>query len=104
MIKKLFGETEEEQFRYLKTRFIALGVGIAFFLIGFLLQIFGVEFSSIFYGLAEIILVVVLLMFGWAILKSLFGVATIGALFSNNIVFGLVIFVIYIYLLDILEA
>ena len=35
MIKKLFGETDEKQFMYLKPRLIALGVGIVLLLIGF---------------------------------------------------------------------
>lgn len=36
MIKKLFGETEEEQYRYLKPRLMAFGVGLIVLLIGLL--------------------------------------------------------------------
>lgn len=47
MIKKLFGETDEKQFMYLKPRLIALGVGIVLLLIGFLLMQVGISFGEI---------------------------------------------------------
>lgn len=96
MLQKLFGETPEEQFRYLQVRLIALAVGLAACLIGTLLQLLGFEISEIFYGLGEVICVITLLVFGWAIMRGLFGFATLGALFSHNVVIGVVIFVLYI--------
>lgn len=96
MIRKLFGETEEEQFEYLKPRFIALGVGIVILLIGALCSVMGLEIAEIFFVLGEAICVIDLLVFGWAIMKGLFGFATVGILFSRNVVFGAVIFTVYI--------
>lgn len=96
MIRKLFGETEEEQFRYLKPRLIALGVGVAAFLIGFLLMQIGISFGEAIGSLGTGICVIVLLVFGWAIMRGLLGFATAGALFSGNVVIGVVIFVLYL--------
>lgn len=102
MIQKLFGETEEEQFEYLKRRFVILGVGVAVLLIGFLLQLLGIGFkvfadaAQVFYSLSGIICLVVLFNFGWAILRGLFGVASVGILFSNNVVLGVIIFMLYV--------
>jgi len=39
-----------------------------------------------------------MLVFGWAILRGFFGVASLGVLFSNNVVLGVIIFVLYITL------
>ncbi|MCI5500232.1 MAG: hypothetical protein MR419_12015 [Clostridiales bacterium] len=98
MIKKLFGETEEEQFRYLKPRLIALGVGGVALLISLLLELMGVGLYEIFYILGAAVCVITLLMFGWAIMRGLFGIATLGVLFSRNVVVGVIIFVLYILL------
>lgn len=96
MIKKLFGETDEEQFMYLKPRLIALGVGIVLLLIGFLLMQVGISFGETIGSLGTGICVIVLLIFGWSIMRGLLGFASIGALFSGNIVVGVVIFVLFI--------
>ena len=42
------------------------------------------------------ICVIVLFIFGWSIMRGLLGFASIGALFSGNIVVGVVIFVLFI--------
>ena len=39
-----------------------------------------------------------MLVFGWAILRGFFGVVSLGVLFSNNVVLGVIIFVLYITL------
>ena len=93
MIKKLFGETDEKQFMYLKPRLIALGVGIVLLLIGFLLMQVGTSFGETIGSLGTVI---VLFIFGWSIMRGLLGFASIGALFSGNIVVGVVIFVLFI--------
>lgn len=49
-------------------------------------------------SIAETLYVVLALMFGWRFLKSLFGFATFGAIFSGNIIFGVVIMVLYLTL------
>lgn len=70
MIRKLFGETEEEQFRYLKSRLIALGVGVVMLLIGVLLIQIGVPLGDEIGSLGTGICVIVLLMFGWSIMRG----------------------------------
>lgn len=96
MIQKLFGETEEEQYRYLKSRFKAFGVGLAMMAIGILLGFIGIEFGRIFYEVGIAFCAIMFLVFGWAIMRGLFGIATVGALFSGNVVFGCAIFVLYL--------
>lgn len=96
MIRKLFGETEEEQFRYLQPRLIALGVGIVIILISFLLMQVGVPFGDEIGSLGVGICVITLLVFGWTIMRGLLGFASLGALFFGNVVIGVVIFVLFL--------
>ncbi len=96
MVKRLFGETEDAQFRYLKPRILALGVALVAAVIGALLDLAGLEAAGIFYLLGEAIFVIDLLIFGWAIMKGLFGITSLGILFSNNVVLGVVLFVMYV--------
>jgi ABC-type amino acid transport system permease subunit len=96
MIRKLFGETEEEQFHYLQTRLAALAIMLIITLIGFLLALIGLGIGEAIMKFGEIGVAIVLLVFGWAVMRALFGVATIFTLFSSNIVVGVVIFVLYI--------
>lgn len=96
MVRKLFGETEEEQFNYLKPRLTALGVGVVILIIGMLLGGLGISFGETIGSLGEGICVITLLVFGWSIMRGILGYATVGALFSGNVVIGVVIFVLFI--------
>lgn len=96
MIKKLFGETDDEQFAYLQPRIIALGVGGIILLSGLLLAQLGVPFGNSIGSLGVGICVIVLLIFGWRIMSGLLGFVSVVALFSNNVVIGIVIFVFFI--------
>lgn len=96
MVQKLFGETEEEQIRYLKPRLLAIAAAIVCGAVGAILQAVGLDIAGAFYVIAEGILVIALWVFGWAILRGLFGIASIGMLFSNNVVLGVIIFFIYL--------
>ncbi len=96
MLKKLFGETDEEQFKYLKPRVSALGVGIFLMLIGVLLTFWEISFGEQFGSLGGGICVIVVMMFGWSIMRGLFGFASLGALFAGNVVIGVVIFVAFL--------
>lgn len=98
MITKLFGETEEEQFRYLQPRLIAFAIGIAFSLIGFLLFQVGVSFGEQIAQMGAIVFAIVCLIFGWTIMRGIFGYATVGALLSNNVVVGIVIMMLFLFL------
>lgn len=98
MIEKMFGETPEEQYQYLKPRLIATAVSFVIPVVGVLLQLLGLNFGGILIRFGSILFAIVMLVFGWSILKGLFGVATLGVLFSNNIVLGVIVFVLYITL------
>ena len=96
MIRKLFGETEEEQFRYLRPRLLVLGVGVAALLISILLRQSGVSFGKEIGELGTGICVIVMLVFGWSIMRGLFGFASLGALFSGNFMIGIIILILFI--------
>ena len=95
MFTKLFGETEELQIQNLQKKVMLTGVGIACCLIGLLLLLVKLDsVSEIVYGIGGIVLFIALFMWGFGAIKRLFGIGTIGAIFSGNVVFGVVIFVL----------
>lgn len=98
MTEKLFGETPEEQYQYLKPRLTAAAAAVIISLIGLLLQLLHLGFGGTVLRIGTILLAIVMLVFGWAILRGFFGVASLGVLFSNNAVLGVIIFVLYITL------
>ena len=98
MTEKLFGETPEEQYQYLKPRLTAAAAAVIISLIGLLLQLLRLGFGGTVLRIGTILLAIVMLVFGWAILRGFFGVASLGVLFSNNVVLGVIIFVLYITL------
>lgn len=97
MIEKLFGETPEEQYQYLKPRLMATAISLVLLLLGGVLYLLGLTFVEVLAGAGSILFAVVTLVFGWAILRGLLGFASLGMLFSN-VVLGAVIFVLYITL------
>lgn len=96
MIRKLFGETEEEQYRYLKPRLIALGVGIAALLTGLVIMQFSESIGGSIGSVGAGICVIVALIFGWSIMRGLFGYVSVGDLFSANIMIGVVALVLFV--------
>ena len=98
MIEKLFGETPEEQYQYLKPRLMATAISLVLLLLGGVLYLLGLTFGEVLAGAGSILFAVVTLVFGWAILRGLLGFTSLGVLFSNNVVLGAVIFVLYITL------
>lgn len=98
MTEKLFGETPEEQYQYLKPRLTAAAAAVIISLIGLLLQLLHLGFGGTVLRIGTILLAIVMLVFGWAILRGFFGVASLGILFSNNVVLGVIISVLYITL------
>lgn len=98
MTEKLFGETPEEQYQYLKPRLTAAAAAVIISLIGLLLQLLHLGFGGTVLRIGTILSAIVMLVFGWAILRGFFGVASLGVLFSNNVVLGVIIFVLYITL------
>lgn len=98
MIRKLFGETDEEQFAYLKPRITALGVAAICVLIGVLLTVVGVGIGQTIMGIGQFIWVILSFNFGWTIFKGLFGITSFGVCFSNNVIFGCAIIMLYVML------
>lgn len=88
MIEKLFGETPEEQYQYLKPRLMATAISLVLLLLGGVLYLLGLTFGEVLAGAGSILFAVVTLVFGWAILRGLLGFAFLGVLFSNNVVWA----------------
>lgn len=91
MYKKLFGETVSEQEKYLKIRVIASIIAIAFL---------GIDLLFIRSGISEYFCVIVLLMWGWSVLKALWGVTSVFSIFyiGKNIAVTVIILILYIML------
>lgn len=100
MFRKLFGETEQEQMQFLHVRTIITMVILALLVIALLLKVVGfsdgAEFVGNIAGMGGTI--ILLFVWGWPVIKGLFGITTVGAIFSGNVVIGVVLFVIYICL------
>lgn len=94
MFEKLFGATEEDQMRYLEKKVFALGIAAVLSIIAFVLMIIGLDkIGGIVGSVSGAIFMVVLFMFGFGAIKSIMGWGSIGAIFSGNIVIGVVILV-----------
>lgn len=91
MFKKLYGETEVMQFKYLRLRVILTFVDIVLMAIGLLID---TQIGSIFGGL----LAIIALMWAWGFMRTWFGWTSFFAIFTGNIVFGVFIFLLYITL------
>ena len=100
MLEKLYGSTEEEQLNYLKPRAIATIVFLIAGVIVLVLSRLKIEggFVDIISGITGLGLIVIFFIWGWNVIKGLFGITTIGAIFSGKVVFGVVIFVFYVLL------
>jgi hypothetical protein len=85
MFARLFGETDAQQIHYLQVRVIITILSLV------LMFFFGSVGASIF-------ALVMMLVWGWGATKALFGITTVGAIFSGNVVFGVVLFVFYLLL------
>lgn len=86
MFNRIFGGSDEEQLQFLEVRAIITIVALAITLVA---SFFSAEASAL-------IAVVMLFVWGWNVVKNWFGITTLGAIFSGNIVIGVVLFVIYL--------
>lgn len=94
MFTRLFGETEKIQFKNLKPKAILTILGLIVGLVGVLLTLIGIEsLGETLLSISGIILFILLFIWGFGAIRALFGFSTIGAIFSGNVVFGVVIFV-----------
>ena len=100
MFKKLFGETELEQLQYLQWRALITLSLIAILIVALIMSLIGIDsIAGVFGGIAEMgIAIIMLFIWGWGVIKRLFGIVTIGAIFSNNIVIGVILFILYFML------
>lgn len=85
MFEKLFGDTKEEQLIYLQPRILLTAPVI---ILGFIAMALGSKGNAI--------IAIAAYVWAWTFLKNWFGFTTIGALFSGNIVIGVILFVIYL--------
>lgn len=79
MFRKLYGETEKEQLEYLRKKLKTTLMLSPLILVG-------VGILIIFY------------LWGWDFIRAFFGFATFGALFSQNLVFGLIIMLAFLFI------
>ena len=97
MFRKLFGETEQDQIQFLHPRAIATLVILALMVVALILHAVGL--ADAIAGIAEMgVAIVLLFVWGWPVVKGLFGITAIGAIFSGNVVIGVVLFVVYLTL------
>lgn len=85
-MKKLFGETPQEQLKFLQPRIIITAAAFVISLIGLLFR----------YEEIAAVIGVVFLMWGWAYLKSRFGFVSFAAFISKNWIFALLILMIFL--------
>ena len=89
MFEKLFGDTKEEQLAYLQGRLLLTALVI----IGGLVLLSSSDSSS-----GNAIIAVAAYVWAWTFLKNWLGITTLGALFSGNIVIGVILFFVYLLL------
>ena len=82
MFNRIFGGTDAEQLQFLEVRSI---ITIAALVIAGVASFFTPNALSL-------IAIVMLFIWGWNVIKNWFGFTTLGAIFSGNVVIGVVIF------------
>lgn len=100
MFRKLFGETEQDQIQFLCPRAIATLVLLALVVVALILYAVGLSGGAgTISEIAEMgFAIVMLFVWGWPVVKGLFGITATGAFFSGNAVIGVVWFVVYFML------
>lgn len=86
MFQRLFGNTDDIQVQYLQWRVIVTLACLAVCLAALIF-----EFNA-----GPLFALVMLFVWGWGVVKSLFGVASVAAIFSGNVIFGVIIFLFYV--------
>lgn len=86
MFNRIFGGTEEEQMQFLQIRSIVTIVALVITMV-----------SAFFFPEASgLIAAVMIFIWGWNVIKCWFGITTLGAIFSGNVVIGVILFLLYI--------
>lgn len=95
MFARLFVETEELQIQNLTKKVALTGIGIVCYVIGLLFYQLSLEtVGGIFGSIGGIALFVAMFLWGFGAIKALFGIGSVGAIFSGNVVIGAAIFVV----------
>ena len=85
-MKKLFGETPQEQLKFLQPRLIITAAAFVISLIGLLFR----------YEEIAAVIGAVFLMWGWAYLKARFGFVSFAAFLSRNLMFAILILILFL--------
>lgn len=85
MFERLFGSTMEEQLIYLQPRILLTAP-----------VIIGGFIATAYSSSGGAIIAIAAYIWAWTFLKNWFGITTIGALFSGNIVIGVILLVAYL--------
>ncbi|HIT25296.1 MAG TPA: hypothetical protein IAC27_04560 [Candidatus Enterenecus avicola] len=94
MFVRLFGESDEEQLKNLTKKVVLTGIGVVCYILGLVFYLMHLDsVGGIFGSIGGIALLVAMFMWGFGAIKRLMGIGTVGAIFSGNVVFGVVIFV-----------
>lgn len=98
MFKRLFGETEQEQLQYLHVRSIVTIIILVLLAVALLFSLIGVDSIAGAIGTVATmgIAIIMLFVWGWPVLKRFFGITTMGAIFSGNVVIGIFLFMAYL--------
>lgn len=108
MFARLFGETEELQIHNLSKKVALTGIGAVCSVVGMLLSVLTLDtIGGIALSIGGIVLFVAMFMWGFGAIKALFGIGSVGAIFSGNVVIGAVIFVVCLmvaYLISLIVA
>lgn len=64
---------------------MATAISLVLLLLEGVLYLLGLTFGEVLAGAGSILFAVVMLVFGWAILRGLLGFASLGMLFSSNV-------------------
>lgn len=80
MFKRFFGQTDADQMEYLRKKVIITIISVLLCFVGF----------------SPLFAIVMLFVWGWGVIKTLFDVVSVGMIFSGNIFIGSAIFLLYI--------
>lgn len=94
MFVRLFGESDEEQLKNLTKKVVLTGIGVVCYILGLVFYLMHLDsVGGIFGSIGGIALLVAMFMWGFDAIKRLVGIGTVGAIFSGNVMIGVVIFV-----------
>lgn len=85
MFQRIFGGSDAEQLQFLESRSVITIVSL----------IASLAASVVFPQALSLIVLLMMFVWGFGVVKSLFGITTIAAIFSDNLIVGMLLFVLY---------